>query len=416
MRSQRQTIDTLFGEAAAQHRHGTDVGDCTDPAPVQMTRGAAMGGLLGGGVAGASLALASLGFGALSLANPLALAAIVAVPAVMAAVAAHVATGPDVPKIPNLMHFIWLGGALPKERLNNILAWKNSAKGVAVHLWLDENSARAMDGDIRNLQSQGIVIRQISSLAKDGTPFDSLRKSLPTVREEGATGSGKTAVHGPSAAAVSDVARLEILSKEGGHYMDSDNHPGKRASEFKDMPAPSGFRLGWGKIGDSAQSLDEGFSNDAMSAVPNSDFINRYKETAYNKLRGNFAGSKGSKPAISAISQPADAYEKKESVMSTTGPNAMKEIPLRIGGTLGEKAAKELESKGGDQKEGVDLGISDFKTMRELITNNAEQRKNFSPDRFPPAMRALFESIGYSSEFFTRYSGGSWHGENEGKQ
>lgn len=285
-------------------------------------------------------------------------------------------------EIPNKMHYVWLGGKLPEERQKSIEQWGESAEGVERNLWTDEGSSEASAESLEQLRKSGVKIRSLSEL-EGSKRFKSARRKLPTVDEEG--------VNPGAAGALSDVARLEILNQEGGHYMDSDNYSGKNASSFRDMTAPLGFRLGWAK-----HEGEETFSNDAMSAVPGNKFINDYMDTVYSNLEDE--------EAVQDILS-RDRKRVTTSVMKTTGPQAMRTVPLPISKGTATTVRKEMgdfaESKGvpvlEDEKEGVD--ISHFQQHNLILSGFNKKMSGKSSE--------LFDQIAYRDSF-QRGFGNAW--------
>ncbi|MDJ0837967.1 MAG: glycosyltransferase [Acidobacteriota bacterium] len=367
-------------------------------APIQANGWAGLGGLLGGGIIGGGLA--GLGY-AYGLTNPIALAAMVGVPALLGGayglsrssgprvlprqerakpdVSSEKLTG-DGGQIPPLMHFIWLGGKVPSDRIRSIGQWAEAARGSKINLWLDRNSAKVSRGDLEGLVRAGVRIRHVEELAESSERFGRAMRDLPTVDSGG--------VNGGAAGALSDLARLEILNNEGGTYMDSDNTPGERADLFSNLHAPEGLRLGWDKLEHS-----ENFSNDAMSAVRGHPFIRDYMEHAYGNLDERTIGDIRSR----------EKERVKMSVMGATGPEAMARIPLPT--SRGHREAIGAESRSSDflTTDPDRVTIRDFPGNREM---NAEMLGGTRP--FSPAMDDYFQDIAYTGQLFNRGSDNSW--------
>ena len=85
-------------------------------------------------------------------------------------------------KIPNLLHFIWIGDSFPKIYLQNLKAWEKQNPDLGIILWRDET---------------------IIEFLKDKKSFDSFNKAT-------------------SLGLKSDIARYEILKHFGGTYVDTD--------------------------------------------------------------------------------------------------------------------------------------------------------------------------------------------------
>lgn len=386
-------------------------------APIQLNKiqNAAKGATLGG-VAGA---LGAWGLTALSYTNPWLLAGTVIAPALLGAAAGYFAGGkseqtrgrslpkpkqaaPQVPvdslakesrgdsQIPALMHFIWLGGALPKTRNEMIKKWAAAANGCTINLWLDRNSMEASGDQLAELKKAGITLRSVDQLAEKSRDFAEATGKMPT--REGSK------VKGGAAGAISDLARLEILKAEGGTYMDSDNAPGHSAAAFANMRAPMGLRLGWDKLEHS-----ENFSNDAMSAVPDHPFIEAYRKQAYANLNEG---------AVADINS-GETERVKHGVMNATGPEAMSKVALPINErhslAIGEEnrhfaATAPAEAESIDQSTPTDKPtIRDFPKNRNLHSGLRDKTEAFSP-----AVNNYFQDIAYTGELFSRGSDNSW--------
>jgi hypothetical protein len=290
-------------------------------------------------------------------------------------------------EIPSSMHFIWLGGQLPKERMANIQDWQGKTKGVKHNLWVDSNSAEASSEHLETLRKTGVNIRHIDEL-NESERFARARQQLPTRDERG--------VNGGAAAAVSDLARLEILNREGGHYMDSDNTPGPQAGRFANMRTETGLRLGFSPI---EKGNAPTFSNDAMSAMPGERFIRGYLDHSYEQLNER---------SIAGITS-RDPEQVKTAVMSTTGPEAMAAVPLPVRQDEVTSVAGELESAYPD---------TDRVDIRTFSRSNA-MNENMG---YHPTVKTLLNRFGYGRGLFNRGLGNSWvgnkpaSGEDEGKK
>jgi hypothetical protein len=286
--------------------------------------------------------------------------------------------------IPNDMHFIWLGGQLPEARRDNILNWQKSAKGVTPHLWVDSNSAAASARDLEGLRKAGVRVRDVGELDKRSDRFAKARDQLPTADGKG--------VNGGAAAAVSDLARLEILRHEGGHYMDSDNTPGPQAHRFADMRSETGLRLGFSpiEVGNSPT-----FSNDAMSAAPGNEFVESYLDESYGRLNEQSAAKITSR----------DPDKVKTSVMSTTGPEAMAAVPLPVSKAEVASVADELKA---DYPDTDRVDVRTFPRSRAMKEDIG----------YHPTVRTLLERFGYGRGLFHRGLGNSWvpRGKEQGEE
>ncbi|WP_084386940.1 MULTISPECIES: TcdA/TcdB catalytic glycosyltransferase domain-containing protein [unclassified Anabaena] len=334
--------------------------------------GALLGAIIGGG-------LGALGF----LMGPLGAITTPVGATLGAAIGGYIGhkTGNTSPAIPNNMHFVWLGGRVPEERQKNIQQWVQAVPGVRINLWLDENSQQATSEDLDNLKQQGVTIRLVSELYNRSDRLQKVAKGLPTVDEEG--------VNVGATGALSDIVRLEILKIEGGTYMDSDNKPGENAAKFKDMTAPLGVRLGWGKL-----NWSEAFSNDAISAAANNEYIQQYLELVYKKV-------KNEEKRQQILSR--DPKSVKEAVMNATGPDAMAQVSLPLSAQQLQDLREEQEKimSGYFPKiENVNIGTfgQNKETYKSITTKN----------EFSPEMLRIFLELAYDTDMFIRASDNAW--------
>jgi hypothetical protein len=276
--------------------------------------------------------------------------------------------------MPNDMHFVWLGGKVPPERQQNMVEWGRRADRVQPNLWLDESSAEASADDLDALRHRGVRIRRVSELEERGGRFERARRLLPTVDERG--------VNPAAAGALSDIARLEILHRHGGHYMDSDNAPGENAARFADMTGPMGFRLGWG-----SHNRQLTFSNDAMSANPGNRYIGRYLDAVHRNLTPQAAGDIRSR----------ERARVERGVMTTTGPEAMKHVPFPVTPERSERVLREAEGV-------TDLGSAPRLPGIALFANNLAA----GGGRFSDHVGRLHADVAYDETRFQRGFGSSW--------
>ncbi|MFI8855826.1 eCIS core domain-containing protein [Streptomyces prasinus] len=113
------------------------------------------------------------------------------------------------PRIPALVHFIWIGGAISKAALDNVLAWAAKAQNTdwRINLWTDKRSSWSFASMGRVKMAKAIQFKEIT---------DALDGRLAEAYE--------TATAGPQKAypLASDIARYSILKKFGGVYADVD--------------------------------------------------------------------------------------------------------------------------------------------------------------------------------------------------
>ena len=177
---------------------------------------------------------------------------------------------PKVKEIPKIFHFIWVGGDVPAEHVDNIAAWKAAHPTYRAILWYD--GANMLANTIRKKEKKAgagrqaladvkaspllgthdmgrvdVLAQRARSAGKEekdesyyvsraGTKRNSLLIKLNAKHVEGCDVRAKYAKkfsnmnvydiemanQTPNMGAASDVLRLEILIKEGGIYMDVD--------------------------------------------------------------------------------------------------------------------------------------------------------------------------------------------------
>ncbi|MEU1518495.1 glycosyltransferase [Streptomyces sp. NPDC005811] len=113
------------------------------------------------------------------------------------------------PRIPPLVHFIWIGGPISKDALDNVLAWAAKAQNSdwRINLWTDRLSTWPMGSTARVRMAKAIEFKKIE---------DAIDPRLAATYETATTGPKKAY---PLA---SDIARYSILKKLGGVYADVD--------------------------------------------------------------------------------------------------------------------------------------------------------------------------------------------------
>ncbi|MEW2046945.1 DUF4157 domain-containing protein [Streptomyces sp. NPDC005476] len=113
------------------------------------------------------------------------------------------------PRIPPLVHFIWIGGGISKDALDNVLAWADRAQNSdwRINLWTDRRSTWSWADSLRVRVAKAIEFKYIE---------DALDERVAATYEK--------ATEGPVKAypLASDIARYSILKKLGGVYADVD--------------------------------------------------------------------------------------------------------------------------------------------------------------------------------------------------
>ncbi|MEU1185939.1 glycosyltransferase [Streptomyces sp. NPDC005820] len=124
-------------------------------------------------------------------------------------VAEAAAPAQERPRIPSLVHFIWIGGHISKDALDNVLAWAKKAQNTdwRINLWTDKRSAWSVGDTAKVTWTKAIGFKRIE---------DALDKRVAATYEKATAGPTKAY---PLA---SDIARYCILKKHGGVYADVD--------------------------------------------------------------------------------------------------------------------------------------------------------------------------------------------------
>ena len=105
-------------------------------------------------------------------------------------------------KIPLILHFIWLGGDLPKKYYENILLWKELNPDHEIILWFNKAG-----GNIRSLNKEKYArTYDIHSFYTYFANFDLIQKELSNPN--------------PNYSAMSDILRIDALVAFGGFYAD----------------------------------------------------------------------------------------------------------------------------------------------------------------------------------------------------
>lgn len=147
----------------------------------------------------------------------------------------HISLLPIPDKIPDIIHFIWLGGPIPEKYLRTIIDVARIAKtsGFTFNLWMDDDSIKniektlkKMDLSLSYLESLGINIININTLKPimNNDPFYTADASYPKRDKADQFWEyvDRETVGNKNYAAASDLLRYEILRQYGGYYFDTD--------------------------------------------------------------------------------------------------------------------------------------------------------------------------------------------------
>lgn len=250
---------------------------------------------------------------------------------------------------PKKIHFIWVGGKIPKNYLETIIQLGALAKqsGFELNIWVDQE--KNISSALSNLFPQGVEskdrlgfkIRKIDSLipGMEQDPFyqqnDRLNQFLFNVQRE--------LIGSKNYASVSDLLRYEILRQEGGYYFDTDTHFNFTKTHLH-LPKLSSMKLPWGVMtnielrGNALQKIN----GDILIAVPNHPVIenaivaslNNY--ATFDKKKATFAQNINiSKMVLNSVmdvkrypfgeNTSALAMNKRTLGINIAGPGALKE-------------------------------------------------------------------------------------------
>lgn len=207
------------------------------------------------------------------------------------------------PTIPKKIHFIWLGGPIPKNYLATIhhLAALAKNSGFEINLWVDneknyEKTALAEEMEIPNLRIRKID-EAFTKMREDKFHQEESQGKIyeELVRREMA---GLK-----NLAAASDLLRYEILRQEGGVYFDTDTTFETRGDELKVEESEYGFKAPW-RITSSEGNVLGG--NDIIASIPDhpilkiaiKNIIKKYQiaDATQNVLEASEIENEGKKP------------------------------------------------------------------------------------------------------------------------
>ncbi len=217
--------------------------------------------------------------------------------------------------IPAIIHLVWLGDPPTPDVLNNAIKWKYRNPDYRVMLWIDSstysinNSWRALKNDLHNWLPRKLHHHLDDKKTKATQPLAHLldiclmrwashhKITIADLarREDKVTDAGTvlgqfdffesmqnkdfyndeiSGVYSNFAAA-SDIARIEILHKWGGIYVDAvDILPGKQSLP-RVLYAPCGFYC---HINPRSRQRGIKLCNDVLASIPNGSLVTEYKQ------------------------------------------------------------------------------------------------------------------------------------------
>lgn len=125
--------------------------------------------------------------------------------------------------IPKQIHFVWVGGPIKKEYLENIMKVSAFAKkqGLEINLWVDNENNYYKTAQKEGINVTNLKIRNISELRKN-MEKDKFYKNNPQRLKDFDNIIVREMVGLKNLAAASDLLRYEILRQMGGYYFDTD--------------------------------------------------------------------------------------------------------------------------------------------------------------------------------------------------
>lgn len=123
------------------------------------------------------------------------------------------------PFMPKKIHFIWVGGPIKKEYMENIenLALLARQSGFEINVWVDKESNYKR----KDIANPNLRIRNIAEL-KPRMATDAYYTESPGKAKLFAECLAREFIGKKNLAAASDLLRCEILRQEGGYYIDTD--------------------------------------------------------------------------------------------------------------------------------------------------------------------------------------------------
>ncbi|MFH8885323.1 glycosyltransferase [Streptomyces californicus] len=131
------------------------------------------------------------------------------------------ATAVPAPLVPKELHFVWLGGDLPRDALQNITRWAGAAQagGWTVNLWTDSRTSLGMSTRFTIKTTPGLFRQELAPV---------IDPRLAAVFDD--------ASEARAYPLASDLARYSVLQARGGMYADVDLGPGSFV--FSDANTP----------------------------------------------------------------------------------------------------------------------------------------------------------------------------------
>lgn len=133
--------------------------------------------------------------------------------------------------VPRILHFIWLCNPLPNRIALRLVAFAVMNPTWKIMLLVDVPLAKSEEAvfskpEVTGRSSGGIVVHNLHSYGKEFRNYDVIRKIRNFSLDPR---------HLHVCAGMSDVARLEVMYKYGGIYMDTDFMPNRPFDDYGDL-------------------------------------------------------------------------------------------------------------------------------------------------------------------------------------
>lgn len=222
------------------------------------------------------------------------------------------------PKIPNKIHFVWLGGPIPKEYLASIKKLATIAKksNFEINLWVDHKRNYLITAVKEEIEVPYLRLRHINELA-DNMEKDDFYKTYPNKAKQYQSYIMREMIGLYNLGAASDLLRYEIERQEGGYYFDTD-------TKFDDTPL---LRADTPKYGFlcagtySKNSLAQFFlGNDMFASVKNHELLRKLIYNimiTYNSFDNNQTWDKANEESENLQNQFAKEGKERELIISS---------------------------------------------------------------------------------------------------
>lgn len=225
--------------------------------------------------------------------------------------------------IPKEIHYIWIGGALPKEYADGIAATIANCPTWQVNLWISkkfsfsEEDYYANEGTAATVGATVGIIEDFVDLY--GTDIEVWALDLEWSWNDGPVGKE----HKPNFGAISDIVRAIILATVGGVYVDTDCGVLKGFDKFKGKPK-FGFMCAAGSEEEPDATSP---SNCVMITIPRGLYIGYYRQwfnDDYEKAKFTYRSDEALYGYFRGRNGTYDETRVKEMTIQITGPEALK--------------------------------------------------------------------------------------------